>query len=151
MALSLRTFESNLLSQKFCRDLGVYAYGHFSCRCQKHPWTNITVLNRGRTISGLPGRSFRCNLKRYPFLCNIERIASSGFVLLPRIRDIISERLALVRISTIKSGQRVKLSVDLSAIRKCSKPLRLISYSTNSTPAGTPSVILAGVKRGNSS
>lgn len=38
-------------------------FGH-ECRCQKHPWTKMTALSRGKTRSGVPGKSRRCSRKR---------------------------------------------------------------------------------------
>ena len=45
---------------------GNLKYLHPSCPCQKHPCTKITVRYLGKTISGLPGRSFTCSRKRNP-------------------------------------------------------------------------------------
>ena len=44
-----------LLCQNSALFLGQTKYLHPSCPCQKHPFTNITVLYFGNTTSGLPG------------------------------------------------------------------------------------------------
>ena len=49
-------------------------------RCQKQPWTKMTVLYLGSTISGLPGRSFRCRRNLYPMRCSKDLTFISGFV-----------------------------------------------------------------------
>lgn len=48
--------------------------------CQKQPLTNMTAHREGKTRSGLPGRSRRCTLYRYPRACSALRRNSSGFV-----------------------------------------------------------------------
>ena len=59
MALTLRrslaTFFSNLSAQKDTRVFGIVAFEQDTWRCQKHPWTKITLLRSGKTISGVPG------------------------------------------------------------------------------------------------
>lgn len=89
---SRATFLANFSSQNAVLLFGVEAILQPSCRCQKQPWTRITVLNLGRTISGFPGRrrSFTRNLR--PRACNARRRASSGDVSLERMRDIRSDR-----------------------------------------------------------
>ncbi len=74
------------------------------CRCQKHPCTIMMARYRGNTISGLPGRSLRWSLKRNPSLWAIRRTTSSGLVSRPRIRDMISFRLARSKISLISQS-----------------------------------------------
>lgn len=39
-------------------------------------------------MSGVPGRSRRCNRNLYPIRCSKERTWISGLVFAPRIRDI---------------------------------------------------------------
>jgi hypothetical protein len=70
-------------------------------RCQKHPCTKMQDPWRGRTMSGLPGRSRLCNRKRYPIECRMRRTASSGFVCLPRIRLIKRLRFSGLKVSAI--------------------------------------------------
>jgi hypothetical protein len=43
----------------------------------------------GRTMSGAPGKSFRCSRNRYPEAKSNLRTATSGRVFLPRMPDII--------------------------------------------------------------
>ena len=59
LRISRSTLDSNFFAQKSPFVLGVVAYLHPGCRCQKQPCTNIQVINLGSTISGLPGRSLR--------------------------------------------------------------------------------------------
>ena len=62
---------------------GIVARLQPSCPCQKQPWTKITALCRGKTISGLPKSFFTCSRNRYPILCKRERTSISGLVFLP--------------------------------------------------------------------
>jgi len=55
----------------------------------------------GTTISGFLGRSFLCNLKRYPSACKAKRTIFSGFVFFPLIFDIIRERVAVSTVSVM--------------------------------------------------
>ena len=95
------------------------------CRCQKHPCTIMMARYRGKTISGLPGRSLRWSLKRNPSLWAIRRTTSSGLVSRPRIRDMISLRLARSKMSLIsqsvgrhprRPAMSVKPALDRSVI-----------------------------------
>lgn len=45
-------------------------------------------------MSGVPGRSLRCNLYRYPLEKSALRTSISGFVFLARMPDIISLRFS---------------------------------------------------------
>ena len=78
----------------FCRHHSVLVLGSTKylqplCPCQKQPFTNITVLYFGRTISGFPGRFFRCKRYRNPLANKNFRIPISGLVSFPLIRDIL--------------------------------------------------------------
>ena len=57
-ATSLSTFRLNFGSQYLVFDQGVLPSAHFSCWCQKQPWTKITSRRLEKTRSGFPGRSF---------------------------------------------------------------------------------------------
>ncbi len=48
----------------------------------------------GSTMSGLPGRSRRCSLKRYPIAGSADLTRNSGLVFLPLTRDMISLRFS---------------------------------------------------------
>jgi hypothetical protein len=72
------------------------------CPCQKHPWTNTATPNRGKMISGLPGKSRLCKRNRKPDLTNTVRTAFSGRVFLPRTAAIILDRTSDVTLSIIQ-------------------------------------------------
>lgn len=97
---SRRTFESNLCCQKSILLFGVLAFAQPGCRCQKQPWTNIATFHFGNTISGVPGRSFRCRRNRRPNECAIRLTTISGVVFLPPTRDISQDRRTGVSRST---------------------------------------------------
>jgi len=61
------------------------------------------------TISGVPGRFFLCSLNLYPILCSIDRTIISGFVSLPRIRDMFQLRLSSLIISINLFGLHVSV------------------------------------------
>lgn len=94
-------FFSNFSCQNCVLLLGVVAILQPECRCQKHPCTKTTVLYRGNTRSGLPGSPAPCNRYRSPSRWRTLRSASSGWVSLPLMRDILSERSAGERKSVI--------------------------------------------------
>jgi len=73
---------------------------HLEHPCQKQPWTNTQLRRRTKTRSGFPGSDGTWSRYRNPAECKYRRTRSSGFVSSPRIRDITSERFALLR----KSG-----------------------------------------------
>ena len=52
-------------------------------------------------MSGEPGRSLRCSRKRNPSPCAMRRTISSGLVLRPLMRDMISLRFAAFTMSVI--------------------------------------------------
>lgn len=74
-------------------------------RCQKQPSTNTASFDLANAKSGRPGRA-AC--LRHPVIPFTRRIAAKAISVLwlpfPRIRDITSERLALVKTSAIASG-----------------------------------------------
>lgn len=104
--LSRFTVPENFCNQNSCRDLGVYAYLHPSCRCQKQPCTKMTVLYFGSTMSGLPARVLLWVLNRKPARCNRERNAISGLVSFPLIRDMFQLRFSGVRVSIWHTPER---------------------------------------------
>lgn len=101
---SLTTFSSNFLRQKLLWVIGIYVILQPRWRCQKQPCTNTATRYFDNTISGRPSRSRWCKRNRYPIRCSSDRTASSGFVFLPRIPDIISLRFARDTISVITLG-----------------------------------------------
>lgn len=101
--LSRSTVSPNFFFQNDAFEAGLVAYEQFSCLCQKHPWTWIAARCFGRTMSGLPGRSFACSLYRSPRRCSARRRASSGFVSVPLMPAIMRDRVILSTISTISS------------------------------------------------
>ena len=72
-------FKAILRAQKSTFEDGSRPRGQ-QCPCQKQPFTKITLFRAGKTISGVPGRSFRCSLNRKPRRCSTERTDSSGGV-----------------------------------------------------------------------
>lgn len=74
--------------QKSVFVLGMLDFLQFSCPCQKHPFTNMAVLNLGRTISGCPYRFFTLILYLNPSLNNSFLTFISGLVLLEWMFDI---------------------------------------------------------------
>ncbi len=54
----------------------------------------MTVRYFASTISGFPGRSFRCKRNRNPFRCNQLLTSISGFVSFPRIAAMFRDRAA---------------------------------------------------------
>lgn len=53
---SLATFAANFSDQNSGLVEGDVANRQFSCLCQKHPRTSITLRHFGNTMSGRPGR-----------------------------------------------------------------------------------------------
>lgn len=104
---SSETFLSrNLLPWIFLNHQSVFVFGntkflHPSCPCQKHPCTNIMVLYLANTISGLPGKSFLCNLYLTPLPNKYLRTINSGFVFFDRIWLILKLLTSLVCTSAI--------------------------------------------------
>jgi hypothetical protein len=96
--------RSNFSIQKLARVFGVVARRHLGCRCQKQPWTKITVRQRGRTRSGRPAKEGLCNRKRYPSRWTALRTARSGTEFLPRTRRIKSERSRVTGGSVSSTG-----------------------------------------------
>ena len=56
--------DPRFTSQYFVFDFGITARGQSGCWCQKHPFIKITVLNFGKTMSGVPGKLLTFFLKR---------------------------------------------------------------------------------------
>jgi hypothetical protein len=102
--LSLAAFPVNFVSQNSVRVRGTRNRLH-PCRCQKHPCINITARNFGNTRSGVPGKSFTCNLNRYPLACNRRRTINSGLVSRDRIAAMFFERIRGVCTSGIPFWQ----------------------------------------------
>lgn len=96
--LSRFTLASNFGRQYSRRDLGSCPFGH-PCQCQKHPCTKIAFRYFGRTMSGLPGRSFRCKRKRYPMACRSRLTTNSGPVSLLLTACMMRRRCSSVRVS----------------------------------------------------
>ena len=80
------------------RVFGITAFVHPAWQCQKQPWTKITVPNRGKTISGLPGNALR-KVKRRPPRCSSDLTRRSGPVFLLRIRLMFQLRRSGVNLS----------------------------------------------------
>lgn len=95
LSLSRCKVRLSFFSQYSVLVLGrIWACLHVGHPCQKQPCTNITVLYFGIMISGFPGKSRRCNRKRYPKLCNSFLTHISGVVLALCTLDIISLRFS---------------------------------------------------------
>ena len=94
---SRAVFPLSFASQKARRVVGIVAFRHPSCWCQKHPCTKTTAKRATNTISGLPGNSFRCNENRKPIRCNKERTRFSGRVSRLRMRLMFQLRCSGVR------------------------------------------------------
>ena len=81
-------------------------FGHrrVSASCvpmQKQPCTKITVRYFGKTISGVPGRSFRCKRNLNPSRWAADRTTRSGPEPHDRTSRMISDRLAVETWSVI--------------------------------------------------
>jgi hypothetical protein len=94
--LSRSRLAANFPLQNSVFDFGMYAKRHARWRCQKHPCTKMTFLLLGKARSGVPGKSRRWRRNRYPRACVSRRTTSSGFVSLPRMRDIAADRCTFV-------------------------------------------------------
>lgn len=81
--------------------LGVVVYLHPSCLCQKQPWTKITVLYFGRTISGFPGRAVTFFRYLNPLRNKYFRTLTSIEVFVLRMRDIFLLLCSLETLSAI--------------------------------------------------
>jgi hypothetical protein len=86
--------------------LGVAAYLQPSCLCQKQPWTKITVLYFGRTISGFPGRAVTFFRYLNPQRNKYFRTLTSIEVFVLRMRDIFLLLCSLETLSAMKSSPR---------------------------------------------
>jgi len=98
---SLSIFFKILFFQKFVFDFGILNAGQSVWPCQKQPWTKITVLYFGRTISGVPG--YRRSLIRYlnPFEKRNFLTIISGLVFFPWIFAINALRPSEERTSVV--------------------------------------------------
>ena len=99
---SRATLRANFASQNSRCASGIVAREQFLCRCQKHPFTKITVLCLFRTMSGVPGNDLSHSRNRNPSACSSDRIFTSGFVSRLRTRDMLRERTsAEIRSTTL--------------------------------------------------
>ena len=84
-------------------DVGIRKRGQL-CPCQKQPRTCMTVFRLGRTMSGEPGKSRLCSLKRKPALWSACRTVISGRVFLLFTLAIISLRFDCETVSVMTTG-----------------------------------------------
>ena len=103
---SRSVFASNFARQNSWRVVGVVAYWHPACRCQKQPCTKHTAPNRRNTRSGVPGRLRSWRRYRSPRAWMARRRASSGRVFLLPIPAIMRERVARSTMSAIVVAAR---------------------------------------------
>lgn len=96
---SRASFWWNFCCQNSGRVAGKVEYRHPTWRCQKHPCTKIQTLYLGRTISGEPASCLTCRRYLKPWACSNLRTFISGWVSLPRMRDIMRERTSLLTMS----------------------------------------------------
>jgi hypothetical protein len=61
LRLSRRLLARNFARQNAALVFGVVAFAQAECRCQKHPWTKMTVRILAKTMSGRPGNARPCN------------------------------------------------------------------------------------------
>lgn len=94
---------------------GTLKYLHPSWPCQKQPWTKMTVLYFGSTISGFPGRFLTCKRYRNPLENKNLRTKSSGFVSLLLIWDILYDLVALSWTSAIPPYSIINLKISPAA------------------------------------
>lgn len=88
------TLASNFSCQYSARVIGTDARRQPLCRCQKQPWTKITVRCRVSTMSGVPGSFLGCSLNRKPIWCRACRTRISGLVFCRPTARMILERSA---------------------------------------------------------
>lgn len=118
--LSRHIVLSSFLFQKSSLPAGRFERGHPSWPCQKQPCTKMIFLYFGRTISGFPGRSRRCNRNLYPILWSFDLTIRSGLVFFPFTADMIRLRLSLLKTSTaghhyLEDNRRRTTSATLAA------------------------------------
>lgn len=89
--------------QKSIRVFGTRPFEH-PWPCQKHPCTNTAIFRLGKTISGLPGRSFRWSRYLKPARWSALRTAISGPVSFERTACMMRRRWSRVRVSAIAAG-----------------------------------------------
>lgn len=92
---SRSTFRLNLARHISTFVLGRVAFGQPRWRCQKQPCTNTAIRYFGKTKSGAPGRSRRCNRYRYPKEKTSFLTIISGVVFLLFTALMISLRFSL--------------------------------------------------------
>lgn len=117
--LSRSRVAANFPLQNSAFDFGMYANRHARCRCQKHPCTKMTFLLLGKAKSGVPGKSRRWSRNRYPRACASLRTASSGFVSLPRMRDIAADRCTFVMTSISGHATTSTTAALCRHVREC--------------------------------
>jgi len=123
-AESLRRFRSIFVRQYSALAFGARAPRAQSCPCQKHPLTKMSLCSPGKTRSGFPGRSSRCNRKRKPMPWTSRRTINSGAVSLP-----FTARMIWLRCS----GVSFKASARFSGLDR-SQILRQFRYSGSPYP-----------------
>lgn len=130
--LSRSTFPYIFLLQNSRLVSGIVAYLQSECPCQKHPLMNMTVLYFGRTMSGLPGKSFRCNRKRKPFANKKRRTKTSGLVFLLLMCDIHFWRCSFDSTSAIKQARNFQVgwqaTKPYASTRKFRNMLNISNY-----------------------
>lgn len=89
---SRATLRANFASQNSRCASGVVAREQPLCRCQKHPFTKITVPYFRSTMSGVPGNDLSHSRNRNPSPYSNDRIRFSGPVSLLRTRDMLRVR-----------------------------------------------------------
>lgn len=92
-------------------DAGNVENRHPPWRCQKQPCTNTTVLNLGKTRSGVPGRSRRCRRNLRPARCMARRTTSSGRVFFAPMRAIMRLRTAGLTVSTTQNSVAMEAAI----------------------------------------
>ncbi len=90
--------------------------GH-SRRCQKQPWTKITLRREANTRSGRPGSIALCNRKRKPSPCASRLTTISGAVCFPRTAAIMRLRVALSKQSRIAGNPIVRENTGVRLLK----------------------------------
>lgn len=91
---SRAAFAPIFVAHHSVRVLGRQKKRHPAWPCQKHPCTKMTAFQRGRTTSGRPKSSLACSRKRKPARCSQDLTTNSGLVFVPRMPDIIRDRVS---------------------------------------------------------
>ncbi len=103
--------------QNFFLVEGRRARRHPECPCQKHPFTKITTLECGITISGVPGSRRSWRRKRTPQCRRNRSTCFSGRVFVPLTRLISQLRFSLVRVSAISEIESLLPSRSVSLVQ----------------------------------